>query len=525
MPSSITLTVSHLPTSTSFFLSALHPLDYAYRGRSGQTIGFGPSSSAAPPDFWITQEIPGVPAGAAHVAFPAASQRAVRDFFSAALKAGGKIHGEPAQRDANGYYSAAIIDFDGNSIEAVFRPGFGEEDKENNVRSIVQRRISSRAPTAVSRTLTSASRSLTTASGARSSGPAPAQRTSSPPKGDMLDNILGEARNTANVARNLVSQVRPQLHSTTSAPPAQSNDNKFGDAIVNTLLGVATGAALHYAFGSRKSEETSPPQSQRRPSVSDYGRSYTEPQQHEATSASQVSRDRYITMQVNDRDSTYGSTIGPASRTHSRSRESRRGSFDSGIGISPPSPSSRKSMKMLDAPPSAYKAISVMNDTIPHAGQSDTSRRSGRSSSTSRTITQRSRHRSSSASCDAKTVLYIKESLQRTATFPQPSDRRSTSSQSRHSHYSQTPERTPLPPSRTATWADSAAPKSAKSSAKSIVGLDRLSSEASQKKRDLTQSVVGKIKEQRRMDLPRCEVGPDDSVSQISSVRGSRRGR
>ena len=112
MPSSITLTVSHLPTSTSFFLSALQPLDYVYRGRADNNIGFGSATNpSAPADFWITQEIPGVPAGAAHVAFNAPSQLAVQHFFSAALKAGGKFHGDPAVRDSSGYYSAAVIDF------------------------------------------------------------------------------------------------------------------------------------------------------------------------------------------------------------------------------------------------------------------------------------------------------------------------------------------------------------------------------------------------------------------------------
>ena len=521
MPSSITLTVSHLPTSTSFFLSALQPLAYAYRGRSGQTIGFGPSNSAAPPDFWITQEIPGVPAGAAHVAFPATSQRAVRDFFSAALKAGGKFHGEPAQRDAHGYYSAAIIDFDGNSIEAVYRPGFGEEDKENDVRSVVSRRTSSRPPTMASRTLTSAAKSPTTEHEAGSS----AQQTPSLPKGDVLDNILGEARNTANVARGLVDQIRPQLYSTTSTPASQNNE-KTGDTIIGTLLGVAAGAALHYAFASRKSDGTSPPRSHRRPSVSEYGRSYTEPQRYSTVEASsQVSRGQYITMQDNNRDSIYSSTIHPSSQIRSRSRASRRGSLDSGIGISPPSSFNRKSMKMLDAPPSAYKASNVMANSRPQAGQSDVSARSRRGSSSSRTVTQSHRQRSSSASRDAKTVLHIREILQRTATDPQSFGGRSTASRSRHSQHSKAPEQIPLPPSRAATWADSTASKSVYSNAKSIVGLNRVSSEASQKRRDLTQSVVGKINEQKRMDLPSREVGPEDSVSQVSSVRGSRRGR
>lgn len=65
-----------------------------------------------------------LPAGAAHLAFPAPSREAVGKFFMAALKAGGRVHGEPKLRDPeSGYYSAAIIDSNGNSVEAVYRPG------------------------------------------------------------------------------------------------------------------------------------------------------------------------------------------------------------------------------------------------------------------------------------------------------------------------------------------------------------------------------------------------------------------
>ncbi|KAI4209721.1 MAG: hypothetical protein LQ351_007375 [Letrouitia transgressa] len=61
-------------------------------------------------------------ATAAHVAFTAPSRSVVDQFFVAALKAGGRIHGEPAVRDQEtGYYSAAVMDFDDNSIEAMHR--------------------------------------------------------------------------------------------------------------------------------------------------------------------------------------------------------------------------------------------------------------------------------------------------------------------------------------------------------------------------------------------------------------------
>ncbi len=50
----VSLPVSHLPQSTSFFLSALQPLGYRYLGQRGgtQQIGFGVDE----PDFYLYQE-------------------------------------------------------------------------------------------------------------------------------------------------------------------------------------------------------------------------------------------------------------------------------------------------------------------------------------------------------------------------------------------------------------------------------------------------------------------------------------
>lgn len=56
--SHLTLTVSHLPTSTSFFLSCLQPLGYQFIGRHEDYIGFG-QKQGTPADFWITEQKPG----------------------------------------------------------------------------------------------------------------------------------------------------------------------------------------------------------------------------------------------------------------------------------------------------------------------------------------------------------------------------------------------------------------------------------------------------------------------------------
>ncbi len=52
----VALPVSNLPQSTSFFLSALHPLGYRYLSQRGDNqIGFGVDE----PDFFLYQERPG----------------------------------------------------------------------------------------------------------------------------------------------------------------------------------------------------------------------------------------------------------------------------------------------------------------------------------------------------------------------------------------------------------------------------------------------------------------------------------
>ena len=55
-----------------------------------------------------------------HIAFRANSEQAVRDFYAAAIAAGGTDNGEPGPRAYHpGYYAAFVLDPDGNNIEAV----------------------------------------------------------------------------------------------------------------------------------------------------------------------------------------------------------------------------------------------------------------------------------------------------------------------------------------------------------------------------------------------------------------------
>ncbi|QKX64066.1 uncharacterized protein TRUGW13939_11239 [Talaromyces rugulosus] len=221
--SHLTLTVSHLPTSTSFFLACLQPLGYQFIGRHDEYIGFG-SKADEPADFWLSQERPGTPAGAVHIAFPAPSKEAVHAFFVSALKAGGKIHGEPKTRDHDtGYFSAAIMDFDGNSIEAVYLPdgtarsqigGPTFETVKNG--SVVSRVRSTRTETVQHAKAVYA-----------------------------IEDI------PSSQIRSLHEQQQQQQHLSYAAEAQQSGGESTGlsaKAIIGTLLGATAGAAIAYAM-------------------------------------------------------------------------------------------------------------------------------------------------------------------------------------------------------------------------------------------------------------------------------------
>ncbi|PGG99499.1 hypothetical protein AJ79_08501 [Helicocarpus griseus UAMH5409] len=253
--SHLTLTVSHLPTSTSFFLSCLQPLGYRFIGRHDNNVGFG-SEPGEPADFWIAEERPGVPAGAAHVAFPAPSRDAVSQFFIAALKAGGKIHGEPSLRDADqNYYSAAVIDFDGNSIEAVHRPGSSGSGKPSGDRALTiikEGSVVSRASSTKTKSMVRQESEV----GARSEIGGKSE----------IGTYISRAKTA--VSRQPAASASPQ----TKAPPsiqlqqqpvAQPKDSTNGaKAVVGTLLGAAAGAAIAYSIFKSDSSEQTPTQQQ-----------------------------------------------------------------------------------------------------------------------------------------------------------------------------------------------------------------------------------------------------------------------
>ncbi|KAL8938523.1 MAG: hypothetical protein Q9216_003853 [Gyalolechia sp. 2 TL-2023] len=210
----IGLTVSHLPTSCSFFLAALTPLGYRYIGQIDGQIGFGVDDV----EFFISQETANVRAGAAHIAFSAPSRSSVDAFFVAAQKAGGRIHGEPTERDpASGYYSAAVLDFDENSIEVMYRREAPNTDQSDQA----------------------------------SEG----SRVLSWQKAVAKSTVSQAPASTKQNSRVAVTNVMtPTIMVACPVSQAKASDDGGSKAIIGTLLGAAAGAAVAYAM--TKGEES-----------------------------------------------------------------------------------------------------------------------------------------------------------------------------------------------------------------------------------------------------------------------------
>jgi catechol 2,3-dioxygenase-like lactoylglutathione lyase family enzyme len=110
--------VSDYARSKAFYLGALAPLGYGLvmEVPPERACGFGPPGR---PQFWIGTGKP--VQGQVHFAFAAKDRAAVRAFYDAALKAGGKDNGAPGLRPEYhaDYYGAFVLDPDGHNVEAV----------------------------------------------------------------------------------------------------------------------------------------------------------------------------------------------------------------------------------------------------------------------------------------------------------------------------------------------------------------------------------------------------------------------
>ncbi len=124
----ISFGLSNIEYSASFYDAAHVPLGYVRvwedinPGATDQAVGYGIPGGSDKFAIKLRPEGQRPPGPGFHLAFAAASRRAVADFHTAALENGGGDTGGPGHRSAYGphYYAAFVIDPDGHPIEAVF---------------------------------------------------------------------------------------------------------------------------------------------------------------------------------------------------------------------------------------------------------------------------------------------------------------------------------------------------------------------------------------------------------------------
>ena len=190
-----------------------------------------------------------VSTSAVHVAFPAPSKDAVGSFFISALKAGGKIFGEPKLRDSqSGYYSAAIIDFDGNSIEAVYRPGSASAAASEAGGPTIALLENGSVVSKSSKASTIKAESV------------------APPRSEAKSRAVSKAptiveRAAPSVVSHQSQGPPPSYGAQTQVVEKADDGSKAAKTIVGTLIGAAAGAAIAYAMvkGDSQSENETPP--------------------------------------------------------------------------------------------------------------------------------------------------------------------------------------------------------------------------------------------------------------------------
>lgn len=108
--------VSDFEASKAFYLQALQPLGI---GVVAEGEGWAMLGKDGKGQFWFGSFGPSP--GAIHLAFAAKNRDQVRQFYEAAIAAGGQDNGAPGIREQYhpNYYGAFVIGPDGHNIEAV----------------------------------------------------------------------------------------------------------------------------------------------------------------------------------------------------------------------------------------------------------------------------------------------------------------------------------------------------------------------------------------------------------------------
>jgi catechol 2,3-dioxygenase-like lactoylglutathione lyase family enzyme len=107
----VQLRTADLEASRRFYRATLAAL--------GRSLTWEGDGAFAADELYVSDD--GEPTAHLHLAFQAADENAVQKFHRAALRAGGRDNGSPGLRPEyhSTYYSAYVLDPDGNNVEAV----------------------------------------------------------------------------------------------------------------------------------------------------------------------------------------------------------------------------------------------------------------------------------------------------------------------------------------------------------------------------------------------------------------------
>jgi hypothetical protein len=196
--------------------------------------------------------------GDGHVAFTAPSKAAVFGFYDAARAAGARSYIAPGEHDGSPHcVSAAVLDRDGNSIEAVYHSAELYEGSlvrgtrlltaGNNSKSVVSTRNSA-AKSAISDS------TITTSMARRLQAGGLSSRSTSAPSVPSVSRAATEV-SASNVLETLQRSLIGGMSGSASLLLGDSKIQMSAKAFTGTLLGAAAGAAMAYAM--YKSEEDS----------------------------------------------------------------------------------------------------------------------------------------------------------------------------------------------------------------------------------------------------------------------------
>jgi hypothetical protein len=148
----------------------------------------------------------------------------------------------------SGYFSAAVIDFDGNSIEAVYRPSMSSAASAVSGPTVALLEDSSRSVV---------SKASSRASTVKAESIAPRSEAPSEAKSRALSKVPTAIERSAPTVVSRHSQGPPPTY-TVQAPQAPKTDDgsKAAKTIVGTLIGAAAGAAIAYAMVKGDSQST-----------------------------------------------------------------------------------------------------------------------------------------------------------------------------------------------------------------------------------------------------------------------------